>query len=57
MILGVLDHGRRLCLGLRRLANKSAWRLLGHLCLAIGRHGRPRAVRTSWVTRRAPSKL
>lgn len=28
------------------LANKSSWSLLGHLCLAIGRHGKPKATRT-----------
>jgi putative transposase len=33
-------------LTLRALSNKSSWTLLGHLCLAIGRHGKPIAVRT-----------
>lgn len=28
------------------LANKNAWTLLGHLFLAIGRYGKPKALRT-----------
>ena len=36
--IGILDHGSRLVTGLRTLVNKRSWTLLGHLCLAIGRH-------------------
>jgi len=46
MMLGVLDHGSRKTLTLVALPNKTSWTLLGHLCLAIGRYGRPRAIRT-----------
>lgn len=44
--LGILDHGSRLCVRLTTLINKRSWTLLGHLCLAIGQYGKPRAVRT-----------
>lgn len=44
--LGVLDHGSRLVTGLHTLLNKRSWTLLGHLCLAIGRYGKPRRIRT-----------
>ena len=46
MSLGTLDHGTRHALALTTLVNKSSWTLLGHLCLAIGRCGKPLAVRT-----------
>ena len=46
MILGVIDHGTRRVLSLQALANKSSWTLLGFLCLAIGRYGKPRAIRS-----------
>lgn len=46
MILGLVDHGSRGLLSLAALPNKTAWTLLGHLFLAIGQYGRPRAVRT-----------
>jgi len=56
MALGILDHGSRLVTCLHTLVNKRSWTLLGHLCLAIGRHGKPRHIRTdneiiftSWV--------
>ena len=45
-ILGMLDHGTRAELGLIALANKASFTLLGHLLLAIGRYGKPRAIRT-----------
>jgi len=45
-MLGVIDHGTRRLLGLQCLANKNAWTLLGHLFLAIGRYGKPAALRT-----------
>ena len=46
MMLAILDHSSRKALALAALPNKSSWTLLGHLCLAIGRHGTPRAIRT-----------
>lgn len=46
MMLGLLDHGSRGLLTLAALADKCSWTLLGHLFLAIGRYGKPRAVRT-----------
>jgi putative transposase len=45
-ILGIVDHGTRRALALDALQNKNAWTLLGHLFIAIGRFGKPRAVRT-----------
>lgn len=46
MILGLLDHGSRGLLTLAALPDKCSWTLLGYLFLAIGKYGRPRAVRT-----------
>lgn len=46
MILGLLDHGSRALLTLTALPNKCSWTLLGYLFLAIGKYGRPRAMRT-----------
>ncbi len=45
-ILGLIDHGTRAELGLVALVNKASFTLLGHLFLAIGRSGMPRAIRT-----------
>ncbi|WP_152227177.1 integrase core domain-containing protein [Pseudomonas sp. SCB32] len=45
-IFGLIDHGTRRLLRLENLTNKNAWTLLGHLFLAIGRYGRPAAIRT-----------
>lgn len=45
-IFGIVDHGTRQSLLLDALASKCAWELLGHLFLAMARHGKPRAVRT-----------
>jgi transposase InsO family protein len=45
-ILGIEDHGTRRLLSIKALENKNAWTLLGHLFLAIGRFGRPRAIRS-----------
>ena len=45
-VLGILDHGSRASLSLTAPANKSSFTLLGHLCLAIGTFGKPKAVRT-----------
>lgn len=46
MIFGLLDHGSRGLLALAALPDKGSWTLLGHLFLAIGKYGKPRAVRT-----------
>jgi putative transposase len=46
LALGIVDHGSRMVLKLQWVNNKNAWTLLGHLLLAMGRHGRPRSVRT-----------
>lgn len=46
MLFGILDHGSRHLLALPVLLNKSSWTLLGHLCLAIGRFGKPHAIRS-----------
>lgn len=45
-VLGLIDHGSRVALRLARLPRKCGWTLLGHLCLAIARWGKPTAVRT-----------
>ncbi|SDG55092.1 Integrase core domain-containing protein [Pseudomonas benzenivorans] len=45
-ILGLVDHGTRRLLTLIGLPNKSAWTLLGHVFLAIGRFGKPQAIRS-----------
>lgn len=44
--LGILDHGSRALLCLRTLAKRNSWTLLGYLCIAIGRYGKPRKLRT-----------
>ena len=45
-ILGLIDHGTRLSLRLAALPRSCSWTLLGHLCLAIAQHGKPKALRT-----------
>jgi transposase InsO family protein len=45
-ILGIEDHGSRKLLTLQVLKRQNAWTLLGHLFLAIGRYGVPRALRS-----------
>jgi transposase InsO family protein len=45
-ILGIEDHGTRRLLSIKALEKKNAWTLLGHLFLAIGRFGKPRAIRS-----------
>ncbi|WCM95107.1 integrase core domain-containing protein [Acidovorax sp. NCPPB 2350] len=45
-ILGILDHGSRLCIRLQALPGKCTWILLGHLLIAIGQYGKPHAIRT-----------
>lgn len=46
MILGLIDHGSRALLALAALPNKCSWTLLGHLFIAIGKYGKPQALRT-----------
>ncbi len=46
MMLGLLDHGSRGLLTLAALPDKGSWTLLGYLFMAIGKYGRPCAVRT-----------
>ena len=45
-ILGIIDHGSRLAISLTTTINKRSWTVLGHLCLAIGKYGKPQAIRT-----------
>ncbi len=45
-ILGLIDHGSRQLLTLAAVPNKSAWTLLGYLFVAIGRFGKPQAIRS-----------
>jgi putative transposase len=54
--IGMLDHGSRLVLCLQTLLKRNSWAMLGHLCFAIARHGKPKRLRTdnervftSWV--------
>jgi transposase InsO family protein len=54
--VGILDHGSRLVTRLHTLTRRCSWSMLGHLCLAIAQHGKPRKLRTdneaifnSWV--------
>ncbi|MDR2874518.1 MAG: integrase core domain-containing protein [Methylobacillus sp.] len=55
-VIGILDHGSRRTLRLKVLTRRCSWTMLGHLCLAIARYGKPRKLRTdneaifnSWV--------
>ena len=45
-ILGIIDYGSRLAICLTTVLNKRLWTILGHLCLAIGKYGKPKAIRT-----------
>lgn len=45
-ILGLVDHSSRGLLSLVALPDKRSWTLLGYLFLAIGKYGKPRAIRT-----------
>lgn len=45
-ILGIIDHGSRKLLTLETVHNKNAWVLLGYLFIAIGKFGKPRAIRS-----------
>ena len=44
--IGMIDHGSRLALRLHTLTRRCSWCMLGHLCLAIAQHGKPRKLRT-----------
>ena len=44
--LGIIDHGSRALLCLRTLTKRNSWTLLGYLCMAIGRYGKPHKLRT-----------
>jgi transposase InsO family protein len=46
LALAILDHASRACLRLRRLPDKSSWRLLQELVHAVKRYGRPQCLRT-----------
>jgi transposase InsO family protein len=45
-IVGVLDQGTRRVLCLNVIPSKCSWVLLGHLFLAIGRYGKPKALKS-----------
>jgi len=45
-ILGILDHGSRVAVALKAVPRKCGWTILGHLCLAIARFGKPHFIRT-----------
>ena len=45
-ILGIVDHGSRKLLTLEVLEGRNSWSFLGHLFIAIGRYGAPRAIRS-----------
>lgn len=44
--IGIIDHGSRVALRLQVLTRRCSWSMLGHLCLAIAQHGKPRKLRT-----------
>jgi transposase InsO family protein len=46
LVLGILEHASRAALCLEALESKSSWTLISKLIEAIGRYGKPRAVRT-----------
>lgn len=46
LALAILDHASRACLRLRRLSDKSSWRLLQELVQAVKQYGRPQFLRT-----------
>jgi transposase InsO family protein len=43
---GLIDYGSRLALRLQVLTQRCSWSMLGHVCLAIAQHGKPRKLRT-----------
>lgn len=44
--LGIIDFGSRKLLNLKSLTQKSSWMLLGYLCIAIAKYGKPNKLRT-----------
>lgn len=44
--LGIIDFSSRKLLNLKTLTRKSSWMLLGYLCIAIAKHGKPKKLRT-----------
>ena len=44
--LGIVDHGSRALLCLQTLTQRNSWTLLGYLCIAIGRYGKPHKLRS-----------
>jgi putative transposase len=45
-ILGIVDHGSRVAITLTAIRNMNFYTLAGHVLLAIGRFGKPQALRT-----------
>ncbi len=46
MVLAIVDHASRACLGLDRLADKSSWTIWHHLITVCRRYGCPQHLRT-----------
>ena len=46
LALAILDHTSRACVRLRRLSDKSSWKLLQELVQAVKQYGRPQFLRT-----------
>lgn len=46
LAIGIIDHGSRKCLRLHHLKRFNGWTFLGHLFLAVGKYGKPAAIRT-----------
>ena len=44
--LGVIDQGSRQVLCLQTLLQRNSWAMLGHLCFAIAKYGKPLRLRT-----------
>jgi putative transposase len=45
-ILGIIDHGSRFAIMLQGMGNQNFYTLAGHVLIAIGRYGKPCAIRT-----------
>jgi putative transposase len=45
-ILGIIDHGSRFAVMLQGIGNMNFYTLAGHLLIAMGRYGKPCAIRT-----------
>ncbi len=45
-ILGIVDHGSRVAITLNAIANMNFYTLAGHVLIAVGRFGKPTAIRT-----------